>query len=93
MRSSTYKMTNQFILLFKENARNISSGKEIAEDALLTLFEELKKKDIDLCNMEPTGLRKVRKACLTSQSRTSKEKLNKVLRRKSHLFHVVFPSV
>lgn len=60
---------------------------------ILTIIREILEKEAEFKNLDTASQLKLLNICAKNYKNNSKNKLNNVLGRKSHLFHVVFPSI
>jgi len=93
MHSKKYKLIRDTRDKFKQYYIKHRLDTLFNEKEIKKLFEELVFADPALSSTNERTLKKLLQICIKDQMPNSKVNLNNILGRKSHLFHVVFPSV
>lgn len=93
MHAKKYKLIRDTKDKFKQYYLKHRTNDLFNEKEIKNLFDNLVINDPILSATNDKVLKRLLQICINDQKPNAKYKLNNVLGRKSHLFHVVFPSV
>lgn len=91
MQSSNYKLIRDARIKIKNYLD--TSNIELTNANIFNIMREILEVDVNFKNLDSASQLKLLNICAKDYKSKKKNKLNNVLGRKSHLFHVVFPSI